>query len=42
VIADGTHEGLLESSADYREVLARAAVERRAQVEEEAEPVRLP
>jgi ATP-binding cassette subfamily B protein len=27
VIADGTHDGLLESSAEYREVLARAAVE---------------
>ena len=27
VIADGTHDGLLESSAAYREVLARAAVE---------------
>ena len=24
IIADGTHEGLLESSAEYREVLARA------------------
>ena len=34
VIADGTHDGLLESSAAYREVLARAAVEERAQVEE--------
>ena len=42
VIADGTHEGLLESSAEYREVLARAAVEKRAKVEEETEPVRLP
>jgi ATP-binding cassette, subfamily B, bacterial len=28
VIADGTHEGLLESSAEYREVLARAAIEK--------------
>ena len=28
VIADGTHEGLLASSAEYREVLARAAVEK--------------
>jgi ATP-binding cassette subfamily B protein len=27
VVADGTHDGLLESSAAYREVLARAAVE---------------
>jgi len=27
VIADGTHDGLLESSPEYREVLARAAVE---------------
>jgi ATP-binding cassette subfamily B protein len=26
VIADGTHDGLLESSAEYREVLARAAL----------------
>jgi ATP-binding cassette, subfamily B, bacterial len=26
VIADGTHDGLLESSAEYREVLARAAI----------------
>src|ERR1051325_6723763 len=26
VIADGTHDGLLESSAEYREVLERAAV----------------
>ncbi len=33
VLADGTHDGLLESSAEYREVLARAAVEKRAQVE---------
>ena len=42
VIADGTHEGLLESSAEYREVLARAAVEKRAKVEDETEPVSLP
>ncbi len=42
VIADGTHESLLESSAEYREVLARAAVEKRAKVEDEAEPVSLP
>ena len=27
VVADGTHEGLLETSAVYREVLARAALE---------------
>ena len=33
VIADGTHEGLLASSADYREVLARAEVEKRAKAE---------
>jgi len=33
VIADGTHEGLLESSAEYREVLARAAVEKRPKAE---------
>jgi ATP-binding cassette subfamily B protein len=40
VIADGTHEGLLESSPEYREVLARAAVEdeQRAHGEEAAEP----
>ena len=42
VIADGTHEGLLESSAEYREVLARAAVEKRAKVEDETEPASLP
>jgi ATP-binding cassette subfamily B protein len=48
VIADGTHEGLLESSAEYREVLARAEVEKRAKVEgvpmpgaDDAEPVSL-
>jgi ATP-binding cassette subfamily B protein len=41
VIADGTHEGLLESSAEYREVLARAAVEKRAKVEDDTEPVTL-
>jgi ATP-binding cassette, subfamily B, bacterial len=34
VIADGTHESLLLSSAEYREVLARAAVEKRANVAE--------
>ena len=28
IIADGTHDGLLESSAEYREVLARAALRR--------------
>jgi ATP-binding cassette subfamily B protein len=33
VIADGTHEGLLESSPEYREVLARAAVEKRPKTE---------
>jgi ATP-binding cassette, subfamily B, bacterial len=33
VIADGTHEGLLESSPEYREVLARAEVEKRAKTE---------
>ena len=49
VIADGTREGLLESSAEYREVLARAAVEQRAKVDDappdgvaETEPVTLP
>jgi ATP-binding cassette subfamily B protein len=41
VIADGTHEGLLESSAEYREVLARAEVEKRAKVEDDTEPVKL-
>ncbi|HTK17766.1 MAG TPA: ABC transporter ATP-binding protein [Acidimicrobiia bacterium] len=41
VSADGTHEGLLESSAEYREVLARAAVEKRAKVEDDTEPVTL-
>ena len=48
VIADGTHEGLLESSVEYREVLARAEVEKRAKVDgdsvpevDEASPVRL-
>jgi len=30
IVADGTHEGLLETSAEYREVLARAAVHDRA------------
>jgi ATP-binding cassette subfamily B protein len=36
VIADGTHDGLLESSAEYREVLARAAIadEQRAHEED--------
>jgi ATP-binding cassette subfamily B protein len=39
VIADGTHDGLLESSAEYREVLARAAIadEQRAQQAESEE-----
>ena len=39
IIADGTHDGLLESSAEYREVLARAAVEdeQRARQGEEIE-----
>ena len=27
VVADGTHDGLLDDVAEYREVLARAAVE---------------
>jgi len=31
VAADGTHDGLLETSAAYRQVLARAAVQERAQ-----------
>jgi hypothetical protein len=49
VIVDGTHEGLLESSAEYREVLARAAVEARAKVDDappdavgDTQPVSLP
>ena len=29
VVADGTHEGLLETSAEYREVLARAELDDR-------------
>jgi ATP-binding cassette subfamily B protein len=33
IIADGTHEGLLASSADYREVLARAQLEDKAKVQ---------
>jgi ATP-binding cassette subfamily B protein len=33
IIADGTHEGLLESSAEYREVLARAQLQDKAKVE---------
>jgi len=33
IIADGTHEGLLESSAEYREVLARAQLDERAEGE---------
>jgi ATP-binding cassette subfamily B protein len=37
VIADGTHDGLLESSAEYREVLARAAVEDQQRAEDESE-----
>jgi ATP-binding cassette, subfamily B, bacterial len=39
IIADGTHDGLLESSAEYREVLARAAIadEQRAHGDEEVE-----
>jgi ATP-binding cassette, subfamily B, bacterial len=41
VIADGTHEGLLASSAEYREVLARAEVEKRPKVEDDTEPVTL-
>ncbi|MDQ1480119.1 MAG: ATP-binding cassette, subfamily bacterial [Actinomycetota bacterium] len=41
VIADGTHEGLLASSAEYREVLARAEVEKRAKVEDDTAPVKL-
>jgi ATP-binding cassette subfamily B protein len=42
VIADGTHDGLLESSAEYRDVLARAAVadEERAREDAESEGVR--
>ncbi len=48
VIADGTHDGLLESSAEYRQVLARAAVEQRTRAEgasddtDDAQQVRLP
>jgi len=39
VIADGTHDGLLESSPEYREVLARAAIadEQRAHGDEAVE-----
>jgi ATP-binding cassette subfamily B protein len=33
IIADGTHEGLLESSAEYRGVLARAQLEEKTKVE---------
>jgi ATP-binding cassette subfamily B protein len=33
IIADGTHEGLLESSVEYREVLARAQLDDKAEVE---------
>jgi ATP-binding cassette subfamily B protein len=35
VIADGTHDGLLESSAEYREVLARAAIADEQRVHED-------
>jgi ATP-binding cassette subfamily B protein len=43
IIADGTHDGLLESSAEYREVLARAAIEKKPGLATagEAEPVSL-
>ena len=47
VIADGTHEGLLASSAAYREVLARAEVETSAgqgstaDAVDDTEPVKL-
>ena len=30
IVADGTHDGLLETSAEYREVLARAEMHERA------------
>jgi len=36
VVADGTHDGLLESSAAYREVLARAELHERARASEAA------
>ena len=51
IIADGTHEGLLQSSAEYREVLARAEMQEKAKVDApapstngagEAEQVTLP
>jgi ATP-binding cassette, subfamily B, bacterial len=32
IVADGTHDGLLETSAEYREVLARAELHDRARV----------
>ena len=37
IVADGTHDGLLESSAAYREVLARAAVEDEQRAREDDE-----
>jgi ATP-binding cassette, subfamily B, bacterial len=44
IIADGTHDGLLESSPEYREVLARAELDDRARTNGagESEAVTLP
>ena len=44
IVADGTHDGLLESSAEYREVLARAELHDRARTNGagETEAVTLP
>jgi ATP-binding cassette, subfamily B, bacterial len=44
IIADGTHDGLLESSPEYREVLARAELHDRARTDGagESEAVTLP
>jgi ATP-binding cassette subfamily B protein len=38
VVADGTHEGLLETSQRYRDVLARASIEDAAGVVDDEEP----
>ena len=40
IVADGTHDGLLETSAEYREVLARAEMHDRARAS--GEEVTLP
>ena len=45
IVADGTHDGLLESSPEYREVLARAELHDRARTNgaaDETEAVTLP